>query len=53
MSQELKLKISFLLDYTHAKMAGRKRERYQIEPRISVPFMLELDYESKIIKQNY
>ena len=35
-------------------MAGRKRERYKnkIEPRISVPFMLELEYESKIIK-NY
>ena len=30
-------------------MAGRKRERYKIEPRISVPFMLELEYESKII----
>jgi len=29
-------------------MAGRKRERYKIEPRISVPFMLELEYESKI-----
>ena len=34
-------------------MAGRKRERYKIEPRISVPFMLELKYESKIIKKNY
>ena len=32
-------------------MAGRERERYKIEPRISVPFMLELEYESKIIKQ--
>ena len=32
-------------------MAGRKRERYKIEPRISVPFMLELEYESKIIKK--
>jgi len=31
-------------------MAGRKRERYKIEPRISVPFMLELEYESKVIK---
>ena len=31
-------------------MAGRKRERYKIEPRISVPFMLELEYESKIKK---
>jgi len=30
-------------------MAGRKRERYKIEPRISIPFMLELEYESKII----
>ena len=30
-------------------MAGRKRERYNTEPRISVPFMLELEYESKII----
>ena len=30
-------------------MAGSKRERYTIEPRISVPFMLELKYESKII----
>jgi len=34
-------------------MAGRKKETYKIEPRISVPFMLELYYESKIIKQNY
>jgi len=33
-------------------MAGRKRKRYKIEPRISVPFMLELEYESKIIKKN-
>jgi len=32
-------------------MAGHKRERYKIEPRISVPFMLELEYESKIIKK--
>jgi len=32
-------------------MTGRKRERYKIEPRISVPFMLELEYESKIIKK--
>ena len=30
-------------------MAGRKSEKYKIEPRISVPFMLELEYESKII----
>jgi len=51
LSQELKLKISFLPDYTHAKMAGRKRERYKIEPRISVPFMLESKYESKIFKK--
>jgi len=34
-------------------MAGRKRERYKMEPRISVPFMLELQYESKIIFKNY
>ena len=34
-------------------MAGCKRERYEIEPRISVPFMLESEYESKIIKKNY
>ena len=34
-------------------MAGRKRETYKMEPRISVPFMLELEYEYKIIKQNY
>ena len=33
-------------------MAGGKKERYKIEPKISVPFMLELEYESKIIK-NY
>jgi len=33
-------------------MAGRKRERYKIDPRIPVPFMLELEYESKTIK-NY
>jgi len=32
-------------------MAGRKRERYKIEPRIYVPLMLELDDESKIIKK--
>jgi len=32
-------------------MAGHKRERYKIEPRISVPFMPELEYESKIIKK--
>jgi len=31
------------------RMASRKRERYKIEPRISVPFMLVLKYESKII----
>ena len=31
-------------------MSGRKKEKYKIEPRISVPFMLELEYESKIIK---
>jgi len=24
----------FLLDYTHAKMAGRKKEGYKMEPRI-------------------
>ena len=30
-------------------MAGCKSEKYKIEPRISVPFMLELEYESKII----
>jgi len=30
-------------------MASRKSEQYKIEPRISVPFMLELEYE----KQNY
>jgi len=34
-------------------MAGRKRERYKIEPRISVHFMLEFEYESKIIFKNY
>ena len=34
-------------------MAGCKRETYKTEPRISVPFMLELEYECKIIKQNY
>jgi len=38
-------------------MAGRKRERYKIEPIISVkllalvPFMLEFEYVSKIIKK--
>jgi len=32
-------------------MAGRKREIYKIEPGISVPFMLELYDESKIIKK--
>ena len=34
-------------------MFGRDRERYKIEPTISVPFMLELEYESKIICKNY
>jgi len=52
--KELKWKIiSFLPDYTHAKMIDRKRERYKTEPRISVPFMLELEYKSKIIFKNY
>jgi len=32
-------------------MAGRKRARYEIEPRILVPFMLELEYENKIIQK--
>jgi len=31
-------------------MVSRKRERYEIEPRIYVPFILELDDESEIIK---
>ena len=39
--------------YTHTKMAGRTREWYKIKPKISVPFMLELKYESKIIFKNY
>ena len=34
-------------------MAGRKRERCKIEPRISVPFLLELEQESKIIFKKY
>jgi len=34
-------------------MAGHERERYKIEPRISVPFMLELEYESRIILKSY
>jgi len=34
-------------------MAGCKIETYKMEPRISVPFMLELEYECKIIKHNY
>jgi len=33
-----------------AKIAGHKRERYKTEPRSSVLFMLELEYESKVIK---
>ena len=46
LSQELKRKIIiFLPDYTHTKIAGCKRETYKMEPRISVPFMLELEYE--------
>jgi len=32
-------------------MAGRKREKYKMKPRISAPFMLELEYKSKIIKK--
>jgi len=43
----------FKIFYTHTKMAGRTRERYKIEPRMSVPFMLELKYKSKIIFKNY
>jgi len=42
---------TFFPDYTHTKMAGRISERYKIEPRISVPFMLELEYESNVIKK--
>jgi len=54
LSQELKWKIiSFLPHYTYTKMAGRKSEKYKKEPRISVPLMLELEYESKIIFKNY
>jgi len=34
-------------------MAGCKKETYKMEPRILVPFMMELEYECKIIKQNY
>jgi len=34
-------------------MAGHKSERYKIEPRILIPFMLELEYERKIIFNNY
>jgi len=44
---------NFFPDYAHTKMVGRKSERYKIEPRISVHFMLELEYESKIIFKNY
>ena len=33
-------------------MAGRTNEWYKIEPRISVPFVLELEYERKIIKKS-
>ena len=53
MKTEPRIKVEnfFVPDYTHAKMPGHKRERYKIEPRISVPFMLELEYESKIIKK--
>ena len=54
MKTEPRIKVEnnkFSTSYTHTKMAGRKRERYKIEPRISVPFMLELEYESKIIKK--
>jgi len=29
------------------------RERYKIELRISISFMLELEYESKVIIKNY
>jgi len=34
-------------------MVGHKKERYKTEPKISVPFMLELEYGSKIIFKNY
>jgi len=36
----IKVENKFLPDYTHAKMAGRKRKRYKIEPRISVAYPL-------------
>jgi len=38
----------FLADYAHAKMAGRIRERYRIEPKILLPFILKLNDENKI-----
>ena len=31
-------------------MAGRKRKRYKTDPRISVPFMLELEYPNMKVK---
>ena len=44
-SQELKWKIiSFLAEYIHAKMAGRKSETYQRKPRMHALFMFELDW---------
>jgi len=33
-------------------MASRKKDKYQIQPGIYVPFMLELEHECKIIKHH-
>jgi len=54
MSRKLKCKIiSFLAEYryTHAKMASRKRETYQTEPRTYVLFIFERAINAKIVNK--
>jgi len=46
LSQELKKKIINFL----AKLASRKRDKYQIEPITYVLFVLELGDECKVVK---
>jgi len=45
--------IHFVTQYIHAKMASRKIETYQIEPRTNVLFMFQLDNRFKIVKKLY
>jgi len=43
---------SFHAEHTHAKMASHKRETIEIEQRIYVLFVFEVDDKCKIIKTN-